>query len=259
MIPLITQAVAANIAYHTQLAWTYSVPNDTTGEIILTNGLKPFYPDAEQRGGSTTIVDVKVGNIAYDVKCRDVLGIFTKEHSEKQKARAPGQVYHKLNDKLFVGKPTSVISPVRRPSVDLENFQGNCQRIITEQIQEYRDYADRTTADAGCTELRSLLFLYGEAKGYKAIYIEEQPFSTPAPAVFKIYQNEKEINAGYDAYDSNNKILYKLLNYSKGSTNFNKRFDCNNGFLFVWPSQSLSTQLLTPEEWVRSGNFMLDV
>ena len=255
MIPLITQDVATNIAYHAQLAWTYSVPNDTTGEIILTNGLKPFYPVAEQRGGSTTIVDVKVGNIAYDVKCRDVLKVFTKEHSKKQKARAPGQQYYKLTENLFVGRPTHVVSPVRRPSVDTENYQGDCQRIITEQIQEYKDYANRTMTEANCTELRSLLFLYGEKNGYKAIYIEEQEFSTPIPTRFETYINEKGKKAGYDAYD--NKILYKLLDYSKGSTNFNKRFDCGNGFLFIWSSQSLSTQILTVEDWHNQGNHSL--
>jgi hypothetical protein len=257
MIPLITQDIATNIAYHTQLAWTYSVPNDTTGEIIITNGLKPFYPNAEQRGGSTTIVDVQVGTVAFDVKCRDVLGIFTKQPSEKQKSKE--QSYFKVDNNLYVRRPNSVVSPVRRPSVDLENYQGDCQRIITEQIQEYKDYAHRTSTAAGCTELRSLLFLYGEAKGYKAIYIEEQMFSTPTPAHFSIYKNQKGIGAGYDAFDADKKLLYKLLDYSKGSTNFNKRFDCSKGFLFVWPSQTLSTQVVGLTNWQQLGNFNLEI
>lgn len=257
MIPLLTKEVATNIAHHTQLAWTYSVPNDTTGEIILTCGLKPFYPEAEQKGGSTTIVDVKVGNIAYDVKCRKVLKIFKKARTEKQKANAPGQVYHKINDNLYIGKPTDVLSPVRRPKVNLENFQGDSKRIITKQIEEYKNYANRTMQAAGCNELRSLLILYGKGKGYKSIYIEEQSFSTPAPVRFEIYINEKNKPAGYIGYD--NKPLYKLSNYSKGSSNFNKRFDCNTGFIFVWADEELSTDVVTPDEWQLQGNHFLSV
>jgi hypothetical protein len=253
MTPLITQDVATNIAGHANLAWTYGVPNGDTGEIIIANGIKPFHPNAEQKGGSTTIVDVKVDHIAYDIKCRDVLGIFTKAPSNKQKSSE--QNYYKITDNLFVRVPKSVESPVRRPSVDLENFQGNCKTIITEQIQEYRDYADRTTTAAGCTELRSLLFLYGQAKGYKAIYIEEQPFATPAPTEFDIYTNTKKQPSAYYAYD--HKLLYKLLDYSKGSTNFVKRFDCHKGFLFVWPETAVATHTITTNNWLEMGNFTI--
>ena len=80
---LITPEVAVNIAHHARQAWTYAVPNDTTGELVITQGLKPFYPGAEQRGGSTTIVDVKVDNVALDIKCRGVLGIFDKPRSDR--------------------------------------------------------------------------------------------------------------------------------------------------------------------------------
>lgn len=250
MTPLITQEVAVNIAAHTQMAWQYGAPNDDAGEIIITCGLKPWYPEAEQRGGSTTIVDVKVGRIAYDIKCRDVLGIFLKEHSDKQKARAPGKEYHKINDTLFVSLPKSVVSPVRRPSVDLENYTGDCQRIMTEQIDEYRAYANRTVTEAGCDELRSVLLLYGEKNGYKAMYVEEQAFGTPTPDSYAT-------GKGYHAYDSNNKLLYEILDYSKGSSNFNKRFDCTTGYLFVWPSQALGTQISTLETWEKMGNFAL--
>lgn len=250
MIPLINQAVATNIAAHAQQAWTYGVPNGDTGEIIVACGFKPFYPTAEQKGGSTTIVDVKVDHVAYDIKCRDVLGIFTREPSAKQKSS--DQSYFKVADNLFVRRPNFVESPVRRPSVNLQNFQGNCQTIITEQIQEYKDYADRTTAGAGCTELRSLLFLYGQGKGYKAIYIDEQPFSTPTPTTFNIYKNSKEEAAAYYAHD--HRLLYKLLDYSKGSTNFVKRFDCGTGFLFVWPEGAVATHTTGIQHWQDQGN-----
>lgn len=251
MIPLINAQVAANIASHTKQAWTYSVPNDTTSEIIITCGLKPFYADAEQRGGSTTIVDVKVGDVALDVKARDVLKIFTKERTDKQKARAPGQQYLKVHDNLFIGRPNCIHSPVRRPNVDLENYQGDCKRILTEQIQEYSDYANRTTKEAGCKELRSVLFLYGQGAGHKAIYIEEQMFGTPTPASFTT-------GKGYYAHDANGHQLYQILDYSKGSSNFNKRFDCTNGgYLFVWPSEELDNTTTTLDDWHNNGGFSI--
>lgn len=253
MTPLITPEIATNIAAHAQQAWTYGVPNGDTGEIIITCGFKPFYPNAEQKGGSTTIVDVKVNQVAYDVKCRNVLGIFTKEPSAKQKSS--DQSYFKIADKLFIRRPNFVESPVRRPSVDLQNFQGDCRTIITEQIQEYKDYADRTTTGAGCTELRSLLFLYGQGKGYKAIYIDEQPFSTPVPTKFDIYKNSKDVASAYYAYD--HRLLYKLLDYSKGSTNFVKRFDCGTGFLFVWPEGAVATDITSIQDWQTKGNHSL--
>ena len=78
MTPLITPEIATNIAAHTQEAWTYCVPNDATAEIIIANGLKPFYPNAKRCGGSMTIVDVKVNNIALDVKAQDQMSIRTK-------------------------------------------------------------------------------------------------------------------------------------------------------------------------------------
>jgi hypothetical protein len=228
------------------------VPNDTTSEIIIACGFKPFYSDTEPRGGSTTIVDVKVGKVAYDVKARDVLNVFTKERSEKQRANAPGQQYFKIQDGLYVGRPNCVHSPVRRPNVELENYQGDCRRILTEQIQEYRDYADRTTNEAGCNELRSLLFLYGQGSGYKAIYIEEQLFATPKPASFTT-------GKGYYAHDASGQQLYQILDYSKGSSNFNKRFDCNNqGFLFVWPAENLEETAQGLVHWGSNGGLFLD-
>jgi hypothetical protein len=56
-----------------------------------------------------------------------------------------------------------------------------------------------------------------------------------------------------------NGLLYKLMNYSEGSANFNKRFDCSNGFLFAWPAENLSTKVTTPDQWTMMGNFALEL
>lgn len=254
---LITQAVATNIAAHAKEAWHYSVPNDDAGEAVIREGLGAFYPNVEQRGGSTTIVDVKAGTTALDIKCRDVLGILTKAPTKSQEES--DNTYVKVDNNLYVKVPKSVLSPVRRPNVEHANFSSDAETVILDQIWEYGDYAARTTQEAGCTELHSIVFLYGQGNGYKAVYIEEQDFGTPAPATFSNYVNKQGKTAGYNAYDANGKVLYKLLEYSKGSINFNKRFDIGNGYLFVWPSKNLATNIITEDAWKSNGNFAIEV
>lgn len=255
MIPLITSAIATNIAGHTKNAWTYSTPNDDAAENIITQGFLPFYANAEQKGGSTTIVDVKIDQVALDVKCRDVLTFYKQAPSKTQ--LKSDNTYHKVLDNLWVKIPNSVICPVRRPKTDTQGYCGNAQVAIIDQIAEYKTYATRTTNAAGCTDLHSVIFLYGEGTTHKAIYIEEQSFSTPTPVTFSTYYNKKGQPAGYDAFDANDKVLYKLLDYSKGSTNFNKRFDINTGYLFVWPKTAISNSVINEQDWVKQGNYSL--
>jgi len=257
---LITKDVATNIAAHAQSAWHYGLPNDEAGEVIICSGLNPFY-QTEHKGGSTTIVDATVvdtaGNrIALDIKCRQVLKTFTRAPSRGQEASSNS--YHNIDKNLYVSRPPSVLCPVRRPNVDLENFKGNAEDIITKQIAEYREYANNSIERAECAELRSIILLYGKHNGYKAIYIEEQTFGTPTPTTYQVYRNKKGQPTGYEAMDDRG-LLYKLMNYSEGSANFNKRFDCSNGYLFVWPSANLSTQVTTPAQWDTMGNFLMEL
>jgi hypothetical protein len=252
MNKLITVDVAANIASHCEKSWTYSLPNSDTGENIIMHGLSPFYPKTEKKGGSTTIVDLKIDNIAYDIKCRQVLTITAKSPKKSKNKK-----YVKFDGQTII-IPNSVETPVRRPNVNLQEFTGDCQLIINEQIQEYKDYADRTMKAANCTDLHSVLLLYGEGNGYKAIYIDEQLFDTPAATRFETYLNKKKIPSAYLAYDDIG-LLYKLMDYSKGSTNFVKRFDCSNGFLFMWKDVPVNPVVTTIEQWQNKGNHILKI
>jgi hypothetical protein len=130
--------------------------------------------------------------------------------------------------------------------------------VLDEQIAEYASYANTSIAKANCAELRSVILLYGEHRGYKAIYIDEQPFDIPVPIDYTIYTNTAGKPAAYEASDIKG-LLYKLMNYSEGSANFNKRFDCTSGFLFVWPSSSRSTLVTDSAEWTRAGNYALEI
>jgi hypothetical protein len=257
---IINLEVATNIAAHAQLAWHYGLPNDEAGEVIICSGLDPFYP-TEHKGGSTTIVDATVvdstgSRIALDIKCRQVLKTFTKAPGKRQEAS--NNTYYNLHENLYVSKPPSVMCPVRRPSVDLKSFKGDAKTILTDQIAEYATYANTSIAKANCSELRSIILMYGEHHGYKAIYINEQPFDTPVPTGYDIYTNKKGDPAAYEASDSDG-LLYKLMNYSEGSANFNKRFDCTTGYMFVWPSSSRSTLVTRPSDWASAGNYSMEI
>lgn len=258
MIPLIDHAVATNIAAHTQQAWTYGTPNDDTAEIIITNGLLPFYNQAQQRGGSTTIVDVKVGTTALDIKCRDVIGFFNKAPSRRQLS-SDNRYFEIIKDTLWVKVPNSVVCPVRRPKTNTQKFKGDCKTAIMDQIAEYKSYASRTVAAAGCTELHSVLLLYGQDLGYKAIYIEEQDFGTPVPSSFETGLNRQGQENSYMGLDNQGRLLYKISDYSEGSTNFNKRFDCVAGYLFVWPSTNLNSNVTSVTDWTANKNYTLCV
>jgi hypothetical protein len=257
MTPLIDQAVATNIAGHTKKAYTYSKPNDDTAEIILTQGLLPFYSNTEQRGGSMTIVDVKVDHVALDVKSRDKLTFLIKKPSDKQ--LQSGNKYYQLSNAIWVKIPNNVLCPVRRPKTNTQGYQGSAKTAILDQIQEYSTYATRTMTAASCTEIHTILFLYGEGNGYKGIYIEEQDFYNPAPTSFGTKYNKKNNPTAYEAFDNAGKLLYYINDYSKGSTNFNKRFDLQKGYLFVWPSFALTTSVTTPKQWSLEGNFSMNV
>lgn len=252
MQKLITQDVAFNIAQHCKEAWQFATPNANTGEIIIQKGLTPFYPDTQKKGGPLTIVDIKVNNFALDIKCREVLEIYTKPIKKK----SPNKTYFTVDDiGITVSRPNSIETPVRRPSVDVKNYQGDSETIVTEQIKEYYYFAHRTTSQADCNHLNSILFLYGCKNDYKAIYIEEQEFSTPMPKSFETYLNKKNKPAAYLAYDNHKKLLYRLMDYSKGSTNFIKRFDCANGYLFVWKEEQREQKICTKEDWDNQGGY----
>ena len=161
---------------------------------------------------------------------------------------------------MNIAIPEGVLTPARRPQVDIEQFNGNAESIITKQIEEHRNYAYRTMQEAGCDELRSIILLYGATEGYKSIYIEELPFDLPAGVKFETTLNKKKIPSEYRAYDNEGNISYKISSYSKGSDNFNKRFNTNNGFLFVWPDIPIDTSKITSvEEWKSKGNHVAEV
>jgi hypothetical protein len=262
---ILTEQIATNIAAWAQTAWSINVPNSTTAEKVIALGLKPFYANAVRVGGSGTIVDVKVDHRAFDVKSNDAIKFYNTK-PKPHMLKSGGQYFEIIKDSLWVRRPNSVLLPSRRSPIDMQGWKGDPGILMPLAIQEYRDYANKTITAANCTVLNSNLLIYGEGLGHKSIYLEEQNFATPNASSYKIHQTRKTkknpvpINNGYEALDADGKVLYSSAPYGEGSSiNFLKRFDLGNGYLFVWPSTAIPSNVTSTNNWDNQGNFRVCV
>jgi hypothetical protein len=215
-----------NILGHIKKCWVYGYPTGTTLENAIFEGFKPFYLDAKKLGSPSTIVDTAKEDDAFDVKGKKALGHYVKltrgsNHLDNRfvEQNVPGF------GTIIVRIPNSIITQVRRPKVDLEEYEGNAEQILNEQIKDYQEFAFNTTRKDGYTNLYSIVVLYGIDKGYKSVFLTVEPFSTPASVTFSTGKNENGDPCSYDGYDSNGTLRFKLSSFNKGSSNLNRRFD----------------------------------
>ena len=235
-----------NILGHIKNCWTYGYPTGTTLENAIFEGFKPFYLDAKKLGSPSTIVDTAKGDDAFDVKGKKALGHYVKltrgsNHLDNRfvEQNVPGF------GTIIVRIPNSIITQVRRPKVDLEEYEGNAEQILNEQIKDYQEFAFNTTRKDGYTNLYSIVVLYGIDKGYKSVFLTVEPFSTPASVTFSTGKNENGDPCSYDGYDSNGTLRFKLSSFNKGSSNLNRTFDTRRGILLTWPVEEESNQIFT--------------
>ena len=243
---IITDECLHNILGHIKNCWTYGYPSGTTLENAIFEGLKPFYPSAKNLGSPSTIVDTAKEDDAFDVKGRKVLG-----HLK----RLTGSANHADNQfieqnipnfgKIKVRVPRSVITQVRRPKVDLKGYKGNPEEILNEQIKDYQSFAFETTSKDGYKNLYSVVVLYGIDKGYKSVFLTIEKFSTPSSTRFSVGKKENGEPCSYDSYDQNNKLVFKLSSFNKGSSNFYKTFETSQGTLLTWPVEEKSDFVYT--------------
>lgn len=245
---IISDECEYNILGHIKNCWTYGYPTGTTLENAIFEGLKPFYPDAENLGSPSTIVDTAKGDDAFDVKGKKVLGHLANltKGSNRQDNRFVEQNVPNFGE-ITVRIPRSVITQVRRPNVDLKEYRGDAKKILNEQIKDYQEFAFETTRNDGYKDLYSIVVLYGIDKGYKSIFLTVNKFSTPASAKFSIGKKENGDPCSYDAYDSNGKLVFKLSSFNKGSSNLNKTFDTTHGILLTWPVEEQSDDVYTKD------------
>lgn len=225
-----------SIIGHIQHYWDYtdSLPTGKPLEKLITDGLKNVYPSAKELGSPDTIVDVGKDTDAFDIK-----GVGKLSHS----FRTPKEKFYTDNNYLlsdlknksaYVKIPKFVSTMVRRPSVDIKSYNGDAKSIITEQIEEYNNFALTTTKKSGFQNLYSFITLYGEDKGLRSVFISIDEFKIPTVDRFLTVFNKLDKPVGYTAVDNNDRTMFSLSSFNNGSTNFYKSFKINSGVLYTW-------------------------
>jgi hypothetical protein len=218
-----------NIFGNMNECWQWGNPTGVLLEKIVVRSAEIMYPKTEHLGAGTTIVDVKIGKLALDVKGSKGIG-FLKRKPTNNKTLANYNIfpYEHNGKQLWVKVPRYTVTQIRRPSVELKNWEGNAKEILTEQIQEYESFAHRTTTEAGCSKLFSLVVLYGEYDGLVAGYASIKPFTVEYPTKFET--NGKK----YNGFDDDGNETFSISAMNAGSINTYKRFDTQNGILKIW-------------------------
>lgn len=224
----IRKQAVTNIFANMSLCWEWDNPTGSLLEKAITRACKAIYKNVRHLGSGATIVDVAVGKMALDIKGSGSLSILQKNTDSPD----ANYVKHLHNGKtVWIKIPKFIKTQIRRPTVDLENWQGDAEKILRAQIADYENFALSTTKEAGCDSLSSLVVLYGEnAKlGIRAAYISLSPFSCVYPETY---------HAGTKCYyglDANGNETFSIRPMNKGSVNTYKRFETAKGILKIWP------------------------
>jgi len=225
------QQAITNIFGNMLECWKWDNPTGSLLERAITKALNPVYPNVRHLGSGQTIVDVAIHKIAFDIKGSGALRILQKNTGSTDS----NYISHIVNSKeVFIRIPKAITTQIRRPTVDLENWKGDAEKILKEQIADYENFATTSTKAEGCNQLYSLVVLYGENEklGIQAAYISLQPFSVVYP---ETYHTEGK---KYYGLDKNGVETFSISPMNKGSVNTFKRFDTSKGVLRVWSTQN---------------------
>jgi hypothetical protein len=228
----ITQEIAHNIFYHVEKCWDYVYPTGQALETAVYRGFLPFYDLVEHHGSPSTIVDVKVMDNALDIKGVKRLNIVKKMTNHQNQDDYVWQEHMVKNSKYYLGIPKSVMTQVRRPTVDLQGYKGDCEKIISEQIEDYKNFAESSAARADCNKIYSIVGLYQYHKKLKikAFSLSMLEFAVETPDK---YVTEKK---SYLAY-KDDETQFKLSSFNTGSSNFEKRFKVTAQYSRLWSDE----------------------
>lgn len=227
-----------NVLYHIKKCWDYTYPTGNALEEAFYRGIKPYYKDVKSLGSPKTIVDVSKGKTAFDIKGSKKLGHlkrlgknsnFEENYFIEQTVPSKGKI------KVRVSK--SIHTQVRRPKVDLKGFKGNPEKILSNQINEYKDFVFKTATADGCTEVFSVVCQYGIDKGFKSVFLNITKFSIPEISNSIIKSKKDGTPAAYEGYDEFNNLMFALSSFNRGSSNLYKTFETTGGVLFTWPEE----------------------
>ena len=223
------QQVITNIFGNMNECWQWDNPTGSLLEKIVVRSAETMYPKTEHLGSGSTVVDVKIGKLALDVKGSKKIG-FLKKKPTNNKTLANYNIFPYEHDgkKLWVKVPKYTVTQIRRPSVELQEWKGDAKSILTEQIKEYEDFAHRTIAEDECSKLLSLVVLYGEHENLVAGYVSIKPFTVEYQVAYTAKAKS------YIGLDKDGNETFSISAMNKGSINTYKRFDTQHGVLKVW-------------------------
>jgi hypothetical protein len=238
MTQLLSEECIANILGHIKNSWNYDYPTGKTLEKAIFRGIEPFYANAKSLGSPSTIVDVGKDNQAFDIKGCKVLGHVNKTGKSSNHEK---NIFVEQNvpekGKIKVRIPQSIITQVRRPKVDLKNYAGDAKKSLNEQVNDYHEFALKTTNKDGYKELFSIVLLYGIDKGFKSVFLTIKKFDIPAIENYSIETKKNGTPCAYHGKDINDNVVFSLSSFNKGSSNFYKRFYTEHGHLMTWPAE----------------------
>jgi len=250
-----------NVLGHIRACWTYSSPTSKTLEEAIYRGIKPFYSDAKNLGGPTTIVDISKEHQALDIKGGQQLGHLQKiGRAQNQDTNIFVEQIVPGAGKIKVRIPKTVDTIIRRPGINLKSFTVKPKTAITQCLEEYKKFAETTTAEADCESLFTIFVLYGmdEKKGYKSIFLTLEEFFIPDIKDFKITLKEDEKSPqAYLGLNANGDVIYKLVPFNQSSTNSYKKFDTSRGVLYTWPVEEHDPIIYTKEINEKNGSIKI--
>lgn len=230
ILEMFPEPVLYNIMGHLTASWDNgNLPTGNPLETAVHRGLSAFYP-AEKFGDAHTFVDETCvlpdgTTIALDIKGRKVLD------ARKKRGQFTGQFT----------TPNRVDIITRRPTTDLQDFHGNPFDILSEQVEDYRQFAINSAKEKNCDEIVCMICLYGEAGPYRQLQLYVEPFeiSPLNSANTHVSKNEKRKYVGYDVHGNEN---YSIKSFSKGSINFYRTIDITTQpFTFDYQCDSSDT------------------
>jgi hypothetical protein len=233
---MINQEIANHIFLHIGRCWDYCYPTGQALETAIFRGLQPFF-ETKQLGSPSTITDVKADDVSIDAKGNKTLKILnkiTKGTNTKDYNILELQVHGK---KVYLSVPKSLVTQVRRPKVDLQNYAGDAQLTLEEQIEEYKTFALVKSKNDGCSKVMSFVVQYIEQSNTKAATLTVSEFDIPEVEKYFTKKDSKGKNKEYVGLNADGEEVFALSSYNKGSSNMYKRFRTEQFYYRVWKSE----------------------
>jgi len=230
---MINQEIANNIFYHIGNCWDYNYPTGQALETAISRGLDPFF-NVQQLGSPNTITDVKADNVSIDVKGNKTLKFIKKINARTNTTDNNIIEFTVDGEPVNLSVPKSIMTQVRRPTVDLQGYNGDPETILSEQISEYENFVWTKSKQDGCDCVMSFIVQYGERDNMKAITLTTSEFQIPQTAKFDTTTNKYGNNNAYVSYDVDNNEIFKLSSFNRGSSNMYKRYPTEDFYYRVW-------------------------